>query len=76
MPYQSSSALPEAVRKYLPKHAQDMYREAYNGAYGQYKDPDKRRNGSREQTAHQVAWNAVKSKYEKGEDGHWHRKQS
>lgn len=76
MPYSTRTDLPQTVKEHLPAHAQDIYREAFNSAYQQYKDPQKRRGGSREQTAHQVAWNAVKSKYYKGQDGNWHRKTS
>lgn len=75
MPYDKNSDLPESVRNSLPEHAQDIYREAYNSAWDQYKDPDKRRgNDSREETAHQVAWAAVKNSYEKVETGKWRKK--
>ncbi|MFZ6028640.1 MAG: putative cation transport regulator ChaB [Chloroflexota bacterium] len=72
MPYQNNADLPESVRNVLPEHAQDIYREAFNSAWDQYADPEKRRgDDSREATAHQVAWAAVKNKYEKGNDGDW-----
>lgn len=75
MPYDKNSDLPESVKDSLPQHAQDIYREAYNSAWDQYKDPDKRRgDDSREETAHQVAWGAVKKKYEKVETGKWKKK--
>ena len=75
MPYPSNAELPAAVRDHLPKHAQDIYRKAFNNAWDQYADPDKRRGEtSREETAHRVAWAAVEQQYEKGEDGDWHRK--
>lgn len=75
MPYKSNADLPEQVTGVLPKHAQDIYREAYNSAFDEYKDPnDRRGDASREETAHKVAWNAVKQKYEKGDDGKWHTK--
>lgn len=75
MPYNSNSDLPDNVRNVLPDHAQDMYREAYNSAYDQYKDPDDRRGeANREETAHRVAWSAVKQKYQKGDDAKWHQK--
>lgn len=74
MPYQTNADLPESVRDSLPEHAQDIYREAFNGAWNQYDDPEKRRgDASREQTAHRVAWSAVKKEYEKS-DGKWRRK--
>jgi cation transport regulator len=75
MPYERRSDLPESVREHLPDHAQDIYKEAFNSAWDQYKDADDRRGGAgREETAHQVAWSAVKQQYEKGGDGDWHRK--
>lgn len=75
MPYSSTSELPESVKNVLPAHAQDIYKEAFNSAYDEYKDPqDRRGNADREEVAHKVAWKAVKSKYEKGEDDKWHQK--
>ena len=32
MPYKTLSDLPESVRKHLPKHAQEIYLEAFNNA--------------------------------------------
>lgn len=78
MPYKNLEELPESVRKSLSNapHAQDIYKEAYNNAWDQYADAKDRREGSsREETAHAVAWSAVKEKYEKGEDEEWHPKQ-
>lgn len=75
MPYSSISDLPENVKGVLPKHAQDIYKEAFNSAYDEYKDPKKRRgDADREEVSHKVAWNAVKTKYEKGDDDTWHLK--
>ncbi|MDX1664995.1 MAG: putative cation transport regulator ChaB [Candidatus Promineifilaceae bacterium] len=75
MPYDSKSDLPESVRDNLPSHAQEIYKEAYNSAWEQYEDPEDRRgDASREETAHKVAWSAVKNEYEKGDDGEWHKK--
>ena len=75
MPYDQRSDLPDQVRDNLPPHAQDIYKEAYNSAWEQYEDPEDRRgDASREETAHKVAWSAVKDEYEKGDDGNWHRK--
>ncbi len=75
MPYDKLSDLPESVRDNLPKHAQEIYREAYNSAWDQYDDPEERRgDASREETAHRVAWGAVKRVYEKGDDDRWHKK--
>lgn len=75
MPYKTNKELPDNVKSVLPEHAQDIYKEAYNSAFEQYKDPsDRSGDSSREETAHSVAWSAVKSKYKKGDDGNWHRK--
>lgn len=75
MPYAKNSELPDSVKDNIPAHAQDIYREAYNSAWEQYKDPDERRNdSSREETGHQVAWAAVKKKYENSA-GKWRKKQ-
>ncbi|HUD96470.1 MAG TPA: putative cation transport regulator ChaB [Woeseiaceae bacterium] len=74
MPYTRNSDLPDSVKDNIPDHAQDIYREAYNSAWKQYKNPEDRRgDASREETAHQVAWAAVKQKYEKSNDK-WRRK--
>ena len=73
MPYSNITEIPESVRGVLPKHAQDIYKEAYNNALDQYKNPkDRRGNASQEEVAHKVAWSAVKDEYEKGDDGLWH----
>ena len=74
--YKNNSDLPDSVADNLTKHAQDIYREAFNNAWEQYKDPDKRRgDSSREETAHKIAWSAVKNDYEKDEEsGKWKKK--
>lgn len=77
MPYKSREEIPDQVQSALSDvpHAQDIYKEAYNSAFAEYADPDDRLSGyDREETAHAVAWNAVKQKYEKGDDGKWHPK--
>lgn len=72
MPYKELAELPEAVRDNLPKHAQEIYRAAYNSAWDEYKDPnDRRDDASREEVAHRVAWAAVGRKYEKDGSGRW-----
>ncbi len=74
MPYHSKAELPDNVKNNLPQGAQTIYKEAYNSAEETYKDPEKRRGGaSKEESAHRVAWNAVKKKYEK-KNGEWKRK--
>lgn len=75
MPYEKLSDLPENVRDVLPKHAQEIYKEAFDSAWDEYDDPEDRRgDASREETAHKVAWAAVKRSYEKGDDGRWRAK--
>jgi cation transport regulator len=72
MPYRNIDELPESVKHVLPKHAQDIYKEAFNHAYEEYKHPEDRRDDAdREEVSHRVAWAAVKHKYHKGDDGTW-----
>jgi cation transport regulator len=73
MPYKKNTELPDRVKDNLPKHAQDIYGEAYNKSVERYKNPAKRRSKSqpKEQAAHRTAWNAVKKKYEKNKEGKW-----
>jgi cation transport regulator len=67
MPYEKLTDLPDSVRDNLPKHAQEIYQEAYNSAEEQYDEEDRR---------HRVAWSVVKEKYEKDEDsGEWVEKE-
>ena len=65
MPYKKISDLPDSVKNHLPKKAQEIFLEAFNSAFKQYDD---------EATVFKVAWSAVKKKYEKGSDDHWHQK--
>jgi len=66
MPYDSNTGLPDSVRDNLPRHAQTIYREAFNSAFEEYKDAEDRLgDASREETAHKVAWGAVKQSYRK-----------
>ena len=74
MPYDAIKELPETVKDNLPQHAQEIYLAAFNNAWDEYDDPEERRgDASREETAHRVAWSAVKTKYEK-QDDRWVRK--
>jgi cation transport regulator len=77
MPYEQLQDLPDNVRDNLPEHAQEIYRAAYNSAWEQYDEPEERRgDASREETAHRVAWAAVKRVYEKDEQsGEWQKKE-
>ena len=53
MPYRNKQELPDSVQHVLPAHAQEIYKEAFNSAWDQYKDKDERRDdASREETAH------------------------
>ncbi|MED1862776.1 ChaB family protein [Fictibacillus nanhaiensis] len=67
MPYDSLKDLPEGVREHLPHHGQEIYKEAFNSALQEYKE---------EETAHKVAWSAVKHKYVKTANGKWKSKDS
>ena len=74
--YKNLEDLPKGVKN-LPKHAQEIYFEAFNNAWEQYKEPEERRDPeeSREQVASKVAWSAVKKEYEKDEEtGKWTKK--
>ena len=74
--YESIQELPSSVKDNLPKHAQEIYKEAFNSAWDQYDDPEDRRgDDTQEETAHKVAWSAVKNDYEKDESsGKWKKK--
>jgi len=76
MPYNTLSDLPDTVKNNLPKHAQEIYLEAFNNAWDEYRDPENRQAGaSHEETAYRIAWGAVKKVYEKDEQtGKWKRK--
>jgi cation transport regulator len=76
MPYKTVTDLPDSVKDNLPKHAQEIYQAAFNSAWDEYDEPEERRGGaSREETAHKVAWAAVKQQYEKDDrSGKWTKK--
>lgn len=75
MPYNSIDKLPKQVKDNLPEHAQDIYKEAYNNAWDEYKDSkDRKGDISREEISHKVAWSAVKKVYEKNDSGEWVKK--
>lgn len=75
-PYKTLTELPDSVTDNIPKHAQEIYLAAYNSAWDEYQDAEDRRgDSSREETAHSVAWAAVKQKYKKDEkSGDWKAK--
>ncbi len=70
MPFSSIKDLPDQVKNVLPEHGQEIYKEAFNSAYEEYKK-DKGEGDDLETTAHKVAWSAVKNVYEKGGDEKW-----
>jgi cation transport regulator len=65
MPYASNEDLPPSVRDHLPPHSRDIFREAFNNAYDEYRDDPRQ-----EEIAFRVAWAAVKKRYHKVGD-HW-----
>ena len=68
MPYQRLSDLPDSVREHLPRHAQEIYRAAFNSAWDEYNHDEER--------AHRVAWSAVKKVYEKDDEtGEWRKQE-
>jgi len=74
MPYSTTQDLPDSVQHVLSDRAQNIYKEAFNQAWDDCKDPDKSRHSEdREEIAHRVAWTAVKKEYEKVDDA-WKKK--
>lgn len=74
-PYRARKDLPDSVKNNLPPAAQEIYQEAFNNAYEQFKDPSKLKyGGDRETAAHRVAWSAVKKVYFKNQSGQWVKK--
>jgi cation transport regulator len=65
MPYKQITQLPDNVKNNLPKHAQEIYKEAFNSAEEQYRE---------EGRAHATARSAVEQKYEKNDKGNWVQK--
>ncbi len=66
MPFKSNSELPDKVKQHLPDHPQDIFRAAFNHAWEEYENPEKRRGEeSQEEVCFKVAWAAVKQKYHK-----------
>lgn len=74
MPYKTLDDLPDQVKENLPHHGQEIDQEAFNSAWEQYKEGGKE-GQDREETAHAVAWSAVKNVYEKNEEGEWVEKE-
>ncbi len=77
MPYYKNSELPDQVKDNLPQKAQTIYRKAFNSAWDQYESPENRRgDADQEETAHRVAWSAVKKVYQKSDSVTWVPKKS
>ena len=72
MLYDNVDDLPERVKDNLPKHAQEIFKEAFNNAWDEYKDLKiVKDNASREETSFKVAWAAIKQTYHKDKSGAW-----
>ena len=66
-PYSNNDQLPPSVKDALPEHAQDIFRNAFNSAYG---------SGKSEEVCFKIAWAAVKNAgYKKNKDGKWVKKE-
>jgi len=63
MPYRTNDDLPASIRRRLPQHAQDIYREAFNHAFAAHVGDTRQ-----EEAAHRIAWAAVKRSYVKVDD--------
>lgn len=68
MPYTSIEDLPPPIKDNLPKHAQKIFKDAFNRAYHQH-------GGEDEVVAFKIAWAAVKRSYEK-KSGKWVKRKS
>jgi cation transport regulator len=60
-PYATNEELPDSVQNVLPPHAQDIFREAFNNAWGEW--------GGEESRAFRFAWAAVKRECAKHPSG-------
>jgi cation transport regulator len=75
MPYEKIDQLPASVRSSLSEQAQEIYKQAFNSAWEQNQDPDEEiDDASREETAHRVAWAAVKQVNANSADDRWGRR--
>jgi cation transport regulator len=62
MPYKQIKQLPGRVKNNLPKHAQEIYKEAFNSAEEHYSEEDR---------ANRVAWSTVRQKHQENQNGDW-----
>ena len=65
MPYKKIEDLPPAVRKPLPKHAQEIFLKVFNNSFKEYDS---------EEIVFKVAWSAVKKSFKKNSKGKWVKK--
>ena len=68
MPYRRIDELPPPVKNNLPRHAQKIFKDAFNNAYKTY-------HGEDEARAFKIAWSAVKKTYAK-RNGKWVKKKA
>lgn len=68
MPYRSNEDFPDNLRRLLPDHAQDIYRQAFNHAHAEHEGELRQ-----EEAASCIAWAAVKRSYVKTPTG-WVRR--
>lgn len=73
MGYNGIEELPTAIRR-LPVNAQHIYQIVFNKVWDGYRDPEDNEEGSRLETAHKIAWSAVKRKYRMIGNSKWTRK--
>jgi cation transport regulator len=74
LPYGEIEELPTSVREHLPEHAQEIYKEAFNSAWDRVAEPEDRQgDAGREETAHRIAWGAVKQSYKQDAEGRWRK---
>jgi cation transport regulator len=73
MPYSKINDLPKSVSHVLPIHAQEIYLSSFNHAHTEYTNKNKRQDPKEdlEVVCHKIAWNAVKHKYTKTQQGQW-----
>lgn len=62
MTYQKLEDLPVEVTEKLPQRAQQLFMAAYNATL---------RDTKSEETATEIAWNSVKSRYQKQDNDEW-----
>jgi len=71
--FENLDDLPGRVKAHLPTHAQHIFMNAFDNAMLFYQNPEKRQDPAKDprRVAYAVAWNAVKTKYHKDDDGKW-----